>query len=381
MIRPLSDLVAHLQTYETTGMDTARALPLDMYASADLFDREMEAIFRQDWICVGRLEQVPKEGDYFTVDIAGEPVVIIRGRDNVLRAMSAVCRHRYMTVVSGSGNTARFVCPYHRCVYETDGRLRSALHMEKPSNEDGSECRLPQFRLDRWLGFIFVSLHADPLPLSRRLEGAARIMAPYDMETWRIAVAYDDVWAGNWKLGIETGLEGYHIEGLHPASFAGMMTSTGCKFQEAGDLWNIYRIDINFGHPLGAPMKPYAERMGGDELTSAPTLTIYPGLNVSCSQGNANWLSFLPISPGETRVIGGFLVPPEEYERLQTVPDELAATRELIVRINDEDASAMIDLQRNVRSRFAPPGKLNIREEPLLMFYRYLSSRLRRAVP
>ena len=375
MIRPLAELLSHLHSYRKIGIDEARALPLDMYASTELFDLEMDTIFRKDWICVGRLEQVRDVGDYFTVEIAGEPIVVIRGQDSQLRALSAVCRHRYMTVVSGTGNTARFICPYHRWVYQTDGALRSAPHMAKPVNADGSACRLPEFRHDTWLGFIFVCLDDNPPLLTDQLAAAARIMAPYDMESWRIAVAYDDVWAGNWKLGIETGLEGYHIEGLHPDSYAGMMTSKGCKFQEAGDLWNIYRIDINFDHPLGAPVKPYADRMGGDELISAPTLSIYPGVNISCSQSNANWLSFIPISPGETRVIGGFLVPPDEYERLQSAPEELAVTRMMIETINQEDASAMIDLQRNVRSRVAAPGKLNIREEPLLYFYRYLADR------
>lgn len=377
MPRPLSALVAHLQSYDTTEIDTARALPLDMYASQDLFDREMETIFRKDWLCVGRLEQVANAGDYFTLNIAGEPVVVIRGQDNMLRALSAVCRHRYMTVVNGAGNTTRFICPYHRWVYETDGTLRSALHMDKPKNADGSECRLPAFHVETWLGFVFVSLNPEPLAFAPQMTGAGRIMAPYGMEDWRTAVAYDDVWAGNWKLGIETGLEGYHIEGLHPTSFAGMMTSRGCKFQAAGDLWNIYRIDINFDHPLGAPVKPYADRMGGDELTSAPTLSIYPNANISCSQGNANWLTFLPVSLNETRVIGGFLVPPDEYERLQTVPEELSATKDMIELINHEDASAMVDLQRNAGSRFAEPGQLNIREKPLLLFYRYLADRMK----
>ena len=376
MTKPLSTLVGHLQSYRTTGIDEARALPLDMYVSPELFELEMETIFRKDWICVGRLEQVPQTGDYFTIEVAGEPIVVIRSQDNKLRALSSVCRHRYMTVVNGSGNTARLICPYHRWIYETDGRLKTAPHMDVPVNADGTQCWLPEFRLDTWLGFIFVSLDANPPPLAPQMAGAARIMAPYAMEAWRIAIAYDDVWAGNWKLGIETGLEGYHIEGLHPTTFAGMMTSKGCKFQAADDLWNVYRIEINFDHPFGAPVKPYAERMGGDELASAPTLSIYPGVNISCSQGNTNWLSFIPISPGETRVIGGFLVPPDEFERLQGAPEELAMTRQIIETINQEDASAMIDLQRNTRSRFASPGKLNVREEPLVHFYRYLANRV-----
>lgn len=366
----------HLNTYQTTHINDARALPLDMYKSADLFSDEMENIFRQDWICVGRLEQVQNSGDYFTADIAGEQIVVVRGKDSTLRALSSICRHRYMTVASGSGNTSRFICPYHRWIYGTDGVLRSAPHMEKPVEADGSACRLPEFHTETWFGFIFVSLTEKPAPFAPQMQEAERIMAPYEMDGWRTAVAYDDVWPGNWKLGMETGLEGYHIEGLHPNSFAGLMSSRGCKFQAAGELWNSYRIDVDLDHPLGMQSRPYAERMGGDELTSAPTLSVYPNTNISCSQGNANWLTFLPINPGETRVMGGFLVPPDEYERLQSAPEELEQTHQIIEMINNEDAAAMIDLQKNVESRVAKPGQLNVREEPLLYFYRYLSGRL-----
>ncbi len=376
MTQPLAQLLSHLQSYRHLGIEEARALPMGVYTSAELFELEMDAIFRKDWICVGRLEQVPEVGDYFTIEIAGEPVVVVRGQDDVVRALSSVCRHRYMAVANGTGNATRFICPYHRWVYKTDGTLSAAPHMEKPTNADGSECRLPDFKLESWLGFIFVSLAKNPKRLAPQMAGASEIMAPYHMESWRMAVAYDDVWAGNWKLGIETGLEAYHIEGLHPTSFAGLMSSKGSEFQKAGGLWNVYRNDINFDHPLGESLRAIAENLGGDERTSAPTLSIYPAVNISGTQGNTNWLSFLPISPGKTRVIGGFLVSPNEFERLQAEPEELSATRSAIETINEEDASAMVDLQNNAHSRFAEPGKLNRREEALLWFYRYLAERL-----
>jgi len=376
MTTSLNTLLSHLQTYNTTPIENARALPMDMYTSQELFDLEMETIFRQEWMCVGREEQVENPGDYFTLQLAGEPIVVVRGADGTLRALSSVCRHRYMTVVEGSGNTQRFMCPYHRWIYEIDGTLRSALHMEKPLAADGSPCRLPKFHLETWLGFVFITLNPDPQPFTPRMGGAEKIMKPYKLETWKLAVAYDDIWEGNWKLGIETGLEGYHIEGLHSATFAGMMTSRGCHFQAADELWNCFRLDINFKHPLGEPVKKYAELMGGDELVSAPTLSLYPSVNISCSQGNANWLTFLPLSPGKSRVIGGFLVPPDEFERLQSQPEELAMTRDMIEEINEEDASAMVDLQRNAHSRYAEPGQLNVKETALLYFYRYLADRL-----
>ena len=69
-------------------------------------------------------------GDYYTIDVMGEPVVIVRGADGVLRALNTACRHRAMPVVTGKGNARRFVCPYHSWTYGTDGRLIGAPHME-----------------------------------------------------------------------------------------------------------------------------------------------------------------------------------------------------------------------------------------------------------
>ena len=216
--------------------------------------------------------------------------------------------------------------------------------MDPPTRADGTSCRLPSFHVETWLGFVFVSLAAAPEPLAPQLVGAADTLAPYEISTWRTLIAFDETWPGNWKLALETALEGYHLDS-----------------------------------ELGAPSKPFADGYGAEDATSSPTISIHPHVNISCSPAGAVWLNFHPLDPGHTRVTGGYLVPPSEYERISADPDELELTREVIAQLNREDSSAMVDLQRNAGTRFAEPGLLNEREEALVHFYRYLANQLRTA--
>lgn len=373
---PRDTLYSTLSSYGGVEMGSARSLPLDAYTSHDLFDAEIERIFRHEWICVGRTEQLGEVGDWFSADVAGEPVVVTRNENGEINALSAVCRHRYMTVARGSGNSRRLVCPYHRWNYDLDGALVGTPLMDVPQRPDSSPCRLPAFHVETWLGFVFVSLAATPEPLAPQLRGAADTLAPYEMSSWRTLIGFDETWPGNWKLALETALEGYHLDGLHAGPIADMLGSRGSRFVEATNRWSCFRIDVNFASELGGATKPFADAYGGHDATSSPTISIHPHVNISCSPAGAVWLNFHPLDPGQTRVTGGYLVPPSEFERINADTEELDLTRAVIAQLNQEDASATIDLQRNARTRFAEPGVLNEREEALVHFYRYLANQL-----
>ncbi len=372
----LDGLRESLKSYRSTMMGQARALPMAAYTSQDLFQLEAEEIFRKEWICVGRDEQVREIGDWFTTEIAGEPIVITRDEDNEVRALSSICRHRYMSIANGAGNSRRLTCPYHRWSYSLDGSLRGAPLMDEPVNSDGGSCKLPSFALESWLGFIFVNLAEDPAPLAPKLEGAEATLAPYGIKDWRILISFDEVWAGNWKLALETALEGYHLDGLHAGEIAEMLPSKGAKFIEATKQWSCFRLDVNFESAFGEPAKPFAKAMGGTDATSSPTVSIHPHVNISCTPASSTWLTFMPLEPGRTRVQGAYLVPAAEYERIHQAEGELEMTQQVLAQLNREDSSAMVDLQRNAGSRFAEPGLLNEREEALVHFYRYLADRL-----
>ncbi|MCX8508176.1 MAG: Rieske (2Fe-2S) protein, partial [Rhodobacteraceae bacterium] len=109
---PLSP-AAELHANVSVPFSRARAMPKSVYTSAEFLAQEQRHIFSHDWLSAGRADALPNPGDYLTMEIAGEPVIVLRDRDGQLRALSNVCRHRMSTLLEGRGHTRAIVCPYH----------------------------------------------------------------------------------------------------------------------------------------------------------------------------------------------------------------------------------------------------------------------------
>lgn len=240
----------------------------------------------------------------------------------------------------------------------------------------GQSDRLPGFGVETWAGFIFVNLDVDAAPLTPRLVDAEPHWTQLGIEDWVVSPWVDEEWPGNWKLAMETALEGYHVSGLHPETFAGFMPTRGAKFAATSEQWTMFRLDTHYTDPEYEPYRDFSDRLTGIDRTSAPQFGFFPNTAVSCSQFTAIWLTFLPVGIDRTRIIGGNLVHPELYEILASDDDLLQYNADLINRINGEDASAMVGLQRNAHSNHAEPGLLAEMERCLLYFYRYLADRL-----
>ena len=121
-------------------------MPPGAYTSPALLDLEIQKLFAEEWICVGRVEEIPSEGDYFTITVAGEPLLVVRraagSRADTIGVMSNVCRHKWTRIAKGAGCTRRFVCPYHAWTYDLDGRLVHTRYMEatRASTRPRSRC-------------------------------------------------------------------------------------------------------------------------------------------------------------------------------------------------------------------------------------------------
>ena len=137
----------------------ARHLPGDFYTSHETYELEKERIFQKDWLCVGRVEEFEKPGDYLSLCIADEPIVVVRDEESQLRAFYNVCRHRGTEVAAGQGNTKRFACPYHGWTYDLCGRLRGAAYTQEIENFDMRQYSLVPLKLDTWGGFIFINFN------------------------------------------------------------------------------------------------------------------------------------------------------------------------------------------------------------------------------
>jgi phenylpropionate dioxygenase-like ring-hydroxylating dioxygenase large terminal subunit len=192
------------------------ALSQPFYCDPAFFEREMERLLLPHWHCVGHRSQLREPGDYFTVDVCGESVIVVCGQDRELRALLNVCRHRGSRICPEPGGHAQggvFVCPYHAWSYELDGSLRAARQMSPGFDRTKHGLKSAHIRVIE--GLIFVSLAATPLGLEHvedALAGSARVYG------WAAAkVAHREMYPvdANWKLAVENYMECYHCAPAH----------------------------------------------------------------------------------------------------------------------------------------------------------------------
>ncbi|HUO84560.1 MAG TPA: aromatic ring-hydroxylating dioxygenase subunit alpha, partial [Thermoanaerobaculia bacterium] len=204
-------------TFEPT-LARASTIPASWYFDPAMLRAETERVFGRSWQLVGRLDQVQAPGSYFTATVAGEPVIVVRGRDDQLRALSNVCRHRAGPVARGEGSRASFQCGYHGWTYGLDGRLMTTPEF------DGVECfvkddvSLPRFDLDTWDPLIFVRT-APTGPALSDVFGDISARIGQDLGAYRHARRKDWTVECNWKAYVDNYLEGYHIPIVHPGLF------------------------------------------------------------------------------------------------------------------------------------------------------------------
>ena len=196
-------------------LEQAYTLPAEAFTSSIVYEREVERLFAREWLCAGRVDQIPDAGDYFCLDLLGEKLVVVRGRDDEVRVLSRICRHRAAEVVTGSGNTSTFVCRYHAWAYQLDGRLAGAPLSERIDGFDTDSCRLPEIRSELWQGWIFVNFDESAAALGPPLEPLSKLLAPYAMgeRVASLTARFDSPF--NWKVLVDNFMEAYHHIATH----------------------------------------------------------------------------------------------------------------------------------------------------------------------
>jgi choline monooxygenase len=207
----------------TPDEDLARAwtMPARWYTEPRFLDLEKERIFWRSWQPVGRLEMVRRAGDHFTCDVLGEPLVVVRGLDDTLRAFYNVCRHRAGAVAHGKGNRRTLQCAYHGWTYDLEGCLIKAREFEGVENWSETDFRLQPVRVETWGPLVFVNPHEDPIPLDEVLSpiSAEVAAAGFDVASMALVERRDYQVGCNWKVYVDNYLEGYHIPIAHPGLF------------------------------------------------------------------------------------------------------------------------------------------------------------------
>jgi Rieske 2Fe-2S family protein len=200
------------------AVSEAMTLPQQYYTDHAWFQREMQAIHFDMWLCAGRTGQIPNSGDYFVRSFANASIIIVRDEQGGIRAFHNVCRHRgTMLCQEHEGKFAgRIQCQYHAWTYRLDGTLANAPHMEKVQGFREADYPLNSVATAVWDGHIFINLSAHPIPFAQHLAGLDNKFRPWQMEELQMVERRVYHLKANWKLIIQNYSECLHCPIVHP---------------------------------------------------------------------------------------------------------------------------------------------------------------------
>ena len=384
-----------LDESDRTVQQGARILPAAAYQSPAFHAFELDAVFRKSWLCVGRINEIPEPGDYKAVTIIDEPLLILRGADGVIRAMSALCRHRGHALVENCvGSTRTLVCPYHRWTYGIDGELIGAPRMRDvvTLKDLREESRLPLIKIEIWYGFIFVNFDDTADALAPTLKKLEPYLENYDLDAMvTIPAKTGPHVPWNWKMLLENYIEPYHTEYVHPGihDFA---PSTGVEFDpRRGEDDNAIVRYVAFLAPDGGLTErgwatpasfPPIETLSPKQRGRVGFGMIPPTMNLIFTPDMLCYGLIYPTGPTSLSVAGGLFTMggwcmPKSTVELADFDDRAARLMEGSRQLGEQDTAVNLSMQRAKASRYAPRGRLAPLEDTLSDFNRWLIQRYR----
>lgn len=346
---------AHYAAVRRPAME-AETLPPWCYTSRAFYEREIEKIFRQTWNMVGREELVPKPGDFFTLDLADIPIIIVRGRDNTVRAFSNVCAHRGTRLLDGTGNCGSHItCPYHSWSYRLDGTLAAAAGMQDTINFDKGKNGLVPVRLESYGGFLFVNFNPNAESLVEYLGDFPDQLGSYnfdDLVCTRVK-RYDI--ACNWKVYVENQREAYHVPTVHRTSLG---PQPAVQIETRGN-WSgsFIKKDSSEGVLRGevAPF-PRIPTLTGRAAEGINFALIYPHCFMGFSMDCVWWMECRPYGPSQTAVVVGSCFPKSTVARPDFEQNVEKYYRRWDVSHPEDNAISEL-VQRGLSSPLARPGR------------------------
>ena len=369
-LTPLAELRANV----AQPFERAHAMPKSVYTSPDFLALEEKHIFSKEWLCAGRAESLPEPGDYLTMEITGEPVIILRDREGQLRGLSNVCRHRMSTLLQGRGHVRSIVCPYHAWTYNLDGSLRGAPAMTANQAFCKDDIRLPGVRVENWLGWIMVTLDPDAPSPHNQLKEVENLVGHLDMGAYRETFRENFRWATNWKVLAENFMESYHLPVCHSGTIGGASNLAEMVCPEGFPAFNYHWIIKNDMVPL-ALAHPANTTLKDDQRRITWLLSIYPSLLITLTPGYFWYLSLTPDGPGHVNVLFGGGMSPEWLADPSSAA-HLDAVKSLLDKVNIEDKGCTEKVYRGLMAGLSQPGPLSHLERPNFEFAQYIASRI-----
>ena len=342
----------------------ARTLPRAYYTSAEILAAEKDAIFGRLWSCVGRSSRLAQAGDYIVCAVADESIIVVRGRDGIVRAFFNVCRHRGTRLCTTE--TGRFAdviqCPYHAWTYAIEGDLIGAPHMHGVDGFNRNDYPLHTAAVAESNGFVFVNVATPTTPFATWIAPLATRLDRFNLETLRIVhhVTYDV--RANWKLVFQNYSECLHCPVIHPEladripyqSSANDLADgpfLGGYMELAADHESVTASGRRCAPPIASTMK--------DDQRRAYYYSAMPNLLLSIHPDYMTYYRLTPLGVDRTRVDSEWLFNFDPANPGTARPDEAVSFWDLV---NRQDWHIVEQGQQGIASRRYEPGPYSPRE-------------------
>jgi choline monooxygenase len=354
----------HLDVNE--HIECARTLASKFYTDPAVLEIEKASVFRRTWQFVGTLSQPCEEANglkrtisdpetFFTADVVGEPVVVVRDKQGTLRAFSNVCRHRAGPIALGSGCKSVLRCGYHGWTYALDGRLIGTPDVEGVEFFDRGTMGMFPLRLETWGQFIFVNFDPDAETLSVFLGKIPEQARGFRFEGLQLAERREYVIECNWKVYVDNYLEGYHIPIAHP----GLMREIDYA-QYHTDTYRYYSQQF-------APIRAMKQEEAGERLYGAGTglqealyFWVFPNLMLNIYPDNIQTNVIVPLSHDKTLAIFEWFFYDVASEASRKRIERAVAFSD---EVQQEDIGLCVNVQRGLRSSTYDRGRYSVKRE------------------
>ncbi len=363
-----------METFARPGVGAgARTLDSRWYCSAEVYVAEQTRIFGCAWLCVGRAEEIPATGDFFTVTPAGESLIVTRDGDGRVHAFYNVCRHRGTRMCQeATGHFQGSIqCPYHAWTYGLDGGLRAARNMSDVAGFDRADYPLREAAVAQWEGFIFVNLAAEPEPFAQAFAPLIGRFARWNIGGLRTrrSIHYD--LRCNWKLVFQNYSECYHCPLVHPQLDKLSPSDSGRNDLLEGAFLGGYSELRTSGSSLtttGHTARPPLGSVDGADLDRIYYYTIFPSMLLSLHPDYVMVHYVRPTAVDRTAVECAWMFDPKTMESPDFDPTDAVDFWDLT---NRQDWHVSELTQRGVASRAYQPGPYSNAEGLLHAFDRH----------
>jgi phenylpropionate dioxygenase-like ring-hydroxylating dioxygenase large terminal subunit len=366
MERTLKEILASYN--DAAPLSEAYTIPAAWYTDARVAGLERENVFARTWQVVGRTDQLRRHGQYVTATVASEPIVVVRGSDNKLRAFFNVCRHHAMTVMNEPcGEAQHLRCPYHGWTYNLEGELRGMTEFEGVCNFDRAQNGLVPVRVETWDRFVFVNLDPQAAPLETFLGALVERAKPLGFSELKFVERRSYTQNCNWKVYVDNFLDGgYHVPHMHK----GLNSVLDYKNYT---IENVDRLCIQ-SSPVTVDSDSEASAAATRKGNCAFYFWQYPNFMLNWYEGYLDTNLVIPLGVDRCEVIFDFYFGNTDPTQMPYIRESISVSE----RVQQEDIVICDGVQRGLSSRAYQAGRLSVRREAgEHLFHRLLAADLK----